>query len=366
MSYVEPVLQAVDATISKIGVDYQMAPGSIQAPPMFETGPEIARNRSWVPDAIKGHWEQVWKDIQGQGNKPLPAKQPNLQNGMRLVVESLGTIHVALQVLGDVTNQADNAIIAQQSADVEHINNAANAANAAIEAQINALRGQVGTASAGALAGAVAQSEAYTRSQIAALSKGLGTELSNLTHDVQHETNQRVAGDRSTLTQAEHYALDAASFIGALANNRMDGLAATEKSDVLNLNNRITSVNTKLEQDISGAISQSEGYATGLVNGLDVPGLRSEVNNLAGQTAQLAQEADQCLTPLCDSVTPNAKQLGKLGNLLKGLEGLGIAALLAGLVTTAIADPTDSARAIVDVAGWVPNFGTQLVADVTG
>lgn len=102
-----------------------------------------------------------------------------------------------------------------------------------------------------------------------------------------------------------------------------------------------------------------------------VAGLSSSIETqlatqVAPELARVGQEVDTCLAPLCDSVTPNAKQLGKLGNVLKGLESLGIAALISGLVAAAVADPQAAATAIEDVAGWTTTAADDLVQTVGG
>lgn len=97
-----------------------------------------------------------------------------------------------------------------------------------------------------------------------------------------------------------------------------------------------------------------------------VSGLSSSIETkLATQVepelAKVSTAVDTCLEPLCDTVTPNAKNLGKLGNLLKGLEAVGIAALISGLVAAAVADPQAAADAIDTAGGWVTGAADDLV-----
>jgi hypothetical protein len=89
-----------------------------------------------------------------------------------------------------------------------------------------------------------------------------------------------------------------------------------------------------------------------------IPLLESLVQSIAVDTAE-------CLDPLCNTVTPNAHQLGDLGKLLKGLEGLAELGLLGALLTAAVADPKAAATGVVDTMGWVTPLGVTL-ADAAG
>lgn len=94
-----------------------------------------------------------------------------------------------------------------------------------------------------------------------------------------------------------------------------------------------------------------------------ITGLATQVET---ELQPIRNELDTCVAPLCDTVTPNAKQLGKLGNLLKNLENLGIAAVLAALVGEAVADPDAASAQVIDVGGWAPTFAVELVDAVMG
>lgn len=102
-------------------------------------------------------------------------------------------------------------------------------------------------------------------------------------------------------------------------------------------------------------------YAESLVNGLDAKIGTQLATQVEPELAKVSTAVDTCLEPLCDTVTPNAKNLGKLGNLLKGLEAVGIAALISGLVAAAVADPQAAADAIDSAGGWVTGAADDLV-----
>lgn len=65
---------------------------------------------------------------------------------------------------------------------------------------------------------------------------------------------------------------------------------------------------------------------------------------LQPQIDALKTETDSCLKPLCDTVTPNASQLGTLGKLLKALESGGWLALLLAAIADATIDPIGAAQ----------------------
>ena len=109
-----------------------------------------------------------------------------------------------------------------------------------------------------------------------------------------------------------------------------------------------------LEGDIAGI----EGELAPLLGALPligaIPGLLSGV-------AAITTEVDECLAPLCDTVTPNASQLGNLGKFLQGLEALGLDVAVAALFTEAVADPAGLAR---DVTTVMEDVGGPVVAGV--
>lgn len=119
------------------------------------------------------------------------------------------------------------------------------------------------------------------------------------------------------------------------------------------------------ENTLHGQIANETARATGVESNILGVAIPSAVAALATQVetelAPLRTDVETCLAPLCDTVTPNAKQLGNLGGLLKALEGLGIAAVLAGLVAEAVSDPDAASSAVIEIGGWMPTFAVDLV-----
>lgn len=168
--------------------------------------------------------------------------------------------------------------------------------------------------------------------------------------------------------------------VGALTND-INGvrinLTNALNSDVLNLNNRITSVDTQLSatinrdvQDLTRAdvttLRTAENFATGLVSGLGIGSIRQTLTSLQSQVSQIKTETTECLDPLCNTVTPQAKRLGNLGKWLGDLEALAAAALLIAIAEEARTDPAGVAHDIEAVVQGVGSDVFQGFKDIIG
>lgn len=163
----------------------------------------------------------------------------------------------------------------------------------------------------------------------------------------------------------------AADLQGAI--NALEAQLGTVQTDVSSLANQlfgeaeagITGLQDQvlgIPAEILGTVDQVvPGVVAGAIAGA-IPGILSQV---IPRVAALEAEATTCLEPLCDTVTPNASQLGNLGNLLKGLDGLFDLALLGALLTAAVEDPAGTATAVVDVTSWLTTLGVEA-ADAAG
>lgn len=149
---------------------------------------------------------------------------------------------------------------------------------------------------------------------------------------------------------------------------------ATVQSDVLSEANRLFGEAEQAITNVEGQVAADVAGLQGAINGIEgqVSGLEALWGVVAAipllQTAvtTLTTEAATCLEPLCDTVTPRAPQLGKLGNFLQGLETLGVDVLVAGLFTEAITNPRGLAQ---DTVGLVQAVGDPVVTgirDLTG
>ena len=121
---------------------------------------------------------------------------------------------------------------------------------------------------------------------------------------------------------------------------------------------------------LHGQITNETARATGVESNIlrfviptAIAGLATQVET---QLAPIRTELQTCVEPLCDTVTPNAKSLGNLGKLLTDLTGLFEAGVLGALLVAAVKDPKDTAQAVVDVTGWMPKLGVDLVKVIDG
>jgi hypothetical protein len=132
-------------------------------------------------------------------------------------------------------------------------------------------------------------------------------------------------------------------------------------NDVTGLQNQIGSVQALLEQQVTNGVNTAEQFATGLVSGLGLGGITSTLTSLASRLSAVETETTECLDPLCDTVTPQAKRLGNLGKYLADLEALGIEALLLALAAECMTDP---GAVVSDVSSVVNDVGGPMVSGI--
>jgi hypothetical protein len=180
---------------------------------------------------------------------------------------------------------------------------------------------------------ALTQSEHYADNGDAGLRVTIGNDVAAL--------QQQMAAQ---LGQAEAY-----------ANQQVAGVRTI-------LENEITNVSNKVDADLQTA----EQFATGLVSGLGIGSITSTLTSLAGRLGKVETETAQCLDPLCDTVTPQAKRLGNMGKFAQNLEDLAIAALLVALAAEAVHDPGGVAHDIETVVSDVGGAVATGIRDLVG
>jgi hypothetical protein len=112
---------------------------------------------------------------------------------------------------------------------------------------------------------------------------------------------------------------------------------------------QIGSVQDVLNGEIDKVLDDAETFATGAAAAaaaLSVAGLLTRVGTLEA-------EATECLEPLCDTVVPQAAQLGRLGQFLNNLETLAIDGFIIALAAEAVTDPAGVAADVVSVVNDV-------------
>ena len=104
---------------------------------------------------------------------------------------------------------------------------------------------------------------------------------------------------------------------------------------------------------------------TDTVGALGVGAIAAEIAGVIPRVATLEAEAAECLEPLCDTITPNAPSLGRIGQFLTNLETLGVDAFIIALATEAVTDPqavvTDITTVVNDVGGPIMTGFRDLI-----
>ena len=234
----------------------------------------------------------------------------------------------------------------------------------------------IGAGVAGQIAGAVAGAEAIAASEVnqaVAAAEGLYNQSIGYANAVRA---QAFGYADAVLGQAEAYANDVRTEVHLEADalyNQAIGYANVVGADVSSEAVTLFGQAEALAQGLTDSVQseavrlfgEAEAYTDQIVAGLGVGVIAGEIAGIIPRVLALEAEATTCVEPLCDTITPNAKQLGNLGNLLKGLDGIFDAVLISGLLAAAVADPKDAAQSVVDVTGWVPTLGVEL-ADAVG
>lgn len=246
---------------------------------------------------------------------------------------------------------------------------ATQAVNNVAHSALNAA-GAAGAAIAPAVAGGLADAEAYANQ----LGQDLLNDARNLansaiTHaDGLFGTTEADATNLFDTAEADATSLYNSSI--AHADDLYNQAIATVQSvglqilgdvdaDIAKVDAQIASVQDVLNSEIDQVLSQSETFAQDLVAGLGVGALAAELTSVLPRVATLEAEAAECLEPLCDTVVPNAKGLGSLGNFLNNLELLGIDAFIIALAAEAVTDP---AAVVADVTAVVNDVGGPILA----
>jgi hypothetical protein len=173
---------------------------------------------------------------------------------------------------------------------------------------------------------ALEKDQAANASQLQSVASGLGDQIGSVKSDV-----QSVASELFGTIKPEIAALQ----------DEVSGLSIPN----------LGSIQDVIDSDIAKALAVA-GVAA-------IPGILSQVGALTTEVAE-------CVEPLCDTVTPNARSLGNLGKFLGDLETLGFAALIVALAAEVLSDPQGVAD---DISSVVTDIGSGPLAafrDVVG
>lgn len=200
------------------------------------------------------------------------------------------------------------------------------------------------------------------QSEITQTANSLSGRITTVQNSLQGVINQDVNAIQARITTVQN------SLQGVI-NQDVNAIQARITASQTALQNVINQDYNILHGQITNGVSTAESFATGAIAGA-TPGIVAKaVAAVQPQISKITTEIDDCLEPLCDTVTPNASQLGKLGNLLKDLEGLFAAGALMALLVAAVEDPKGTATVVSDAMGWVEPLSldlTKVVGDAAG
>jgi hypothetical protein len=224
---------------------------------------------------------------------------------------------------------------AKEQTDINTLDGIIAAESTSLQNQINGLTG--------ALNGYEAGAALDLQSKLSQLQASINTEIQG---QVGNLTNAINTVDQSLNTDIQK----AFGSLSTALSQQIGGLNTTLNNDVASID---TAINT-VQQSIPTVANQVVAQAT--------PGIITQVETqLAPTLSKITTEITTCLDPLCETVTPNAKQLGDLGKLLKDLEGIFATGALMALLVAAVEDPKQTARVIVDTTGWISTTALDLV-----
>lgn len=190
--------------------------------------------------------------------------------------------------------------------------------------------------------------------------------LSDVVHLAQHLYNLAVA----YADAVGAYAVGVAQILYADAVS----LIRTVESDVISEANDLFGTAERDIAAVAGALDWAVGAIQGEITGIqgqlgtleqDLP-LILAVPGLISAVTAITTDVTECLDPLCNTVTPRAPQLGKLGQFLQGLESLGLDVAIAAMFTAAVTDPAGTADEVRTVMGGLADPIVVGVRDLTG
>ena len=213
--------------------------------------------------------------------------------------------------------------------------------------------------------GVLATAEAAALAEVNSLAGAVRSDFTTLEGDITTQVDTlagAVRDDFATLLNdisgAETAAIDHADglFQQATADLQADISTAIAHTDAL-FDTAITHADDLFNQALQDL--------TDTVGALGVGAIAAEIAGVIPRVATLEAEAAECLEPLCDTITPNAPSLGRIGQFLSNLETLGVDAFIVALATEAVTDPqavvTDITTVVNDVGGPIMTGFRDLI-----
>lgn len=168
---------------------------------------------------------------------------------------------------------------------------------------------------------------------------------------LQAEEAARARGDANTLADANAFANQLAATI--------TGWLKAEEATRANADN-------VLHGQIVNGVQAAEGFATATATAAATSATAKLQAQIQPQLAKINTAIDTCLDPLCDTVTPNAKRLGNLGNLLSQFTDTAFYGLLLAFLAEAVADPHLAAAEIDGTIAPIAGAAAAGLRDLLG
>lgn len=192
--------------------------------------------------------------------------------------------------------------------------------------------------------------EVYAQVQVNNEAAVRSAQVTGLSNSLNQKFGQAESDISAVLAAAVSSAVNAQHSAETFAQNRFD----TAEADISTVWQDAYSTALAVKND-------AEVYTDDAVSRASTSILAQAATQLETKLAPIATEIETCLDPMCDTVAPNAQQLGRLGSLLKGLEDFGLTAALLAFITEAVVDPVAAASQAEDVLGWTSSVAVDLV-----
>ena len=153
------------------------------------------------------------------------------------------------------------------------------------------------------------------------------------------EATARANAVAAGVNQAEAFSHAEATTVLERAGTLFNQAEAHTNAVETQLEQRIQNATVGLEDLAARDLTTAESFATGAIASATPTIIAKAVEQLAPRLSKLETETAECLDPLCDTVTPQAKRLGQQAKNWQNLEELGLAALLIALAAECLTDP---------------------------
>jgi hypothetical protein len=208
----------------------------------------------------------------------------------------------------------------------------------------------------------VVQSQANAAANLANLSAAQATLAQTLATQDESQAQTRTADQAANASALQSVANTLGNDISSVKSDVQsvaNTVFGTVEPAITAIQDTVSNLSIPNLGSIEDVITSDINIALTVAGVAAIPGILSTVETLTTEVAE-------CVEPLCDTVTPNARSLGNLGKFLGELETLGFAALMVALAAEVLTDPQAVAD---DISSVVTDIGSGPLAafrDVVG